>query len=71
MDSDKKRADESALQLLNINTHQKMQAKNWLDHANIETTSSIYLHYGKERKIMQLHLLYVDLYSAAVYNYGV
>lgn len=29
-----------------------MQAKNWLGHANIETTSSIYLHYGKERKIM-------------------
>lgn len=26
--------------------------KNWLGHADIETTSNIYLHYGRERKIM-------------------
>lgn len=26
--------------------------KNWLGHADIETTSNIYLHYGRSRKIM-------------------
>ena len=26
--------------------------KNWLGHTDIETTSNIYLHYGRERKIM-------------------
>ena len=26
--------------------------KNWLGHADIETTSNIYLHYGRCRKIM-------------------
>ena len=26
--------------------------KNWLGHSDIETTSNIYLHYTRERKIM-------------------
>lgn len=26
--------------------------KNWLGHSDIETTSNIYLHYGRSRKIM-------------------
>lgn len=26
--------------------------KNWLGHTDIETTSNIYLHYGRERKVM-------------------
>lgn len=26
--------------------------KNWLGHADIETTSNIYLHYGRDRKIL-------------------
>ena len=26
--------------------------KNWLGHSDIETTSNIYLHYGRSRKVM-------------------
>ena len=26
--------------------------KNWLGHADIETTSNIYLHYGRTRKVL-------------------
>ena len=26
--------------------------KNWLGHSDIETTSNIYLHYGRQRKVL-------------------
>ena len=29
--------------------------KNWLGHSDIETTSNIYLHYGKTRKVLLAH----------------
>lgn len=38
--------------------------KNWLGHADIETTSNIYLHYGRTRKVLLADSL------AGVFNFG-
>ena len=32
--------------------------KNWLGHSDIETTSNIYLHYGRDRKVLLAHNLH-------------